>query len=66
MPGDVERLLNEIKRELSEYHIAEEDLDAIFDPLLRSCSRVAKNDKELKQCITEGISTLKSILSRVR
>jgi len=66
MPGDVERLLNEIKRELSEYHIAEEDLDRVFDPLLASCSKVAKNDKELKQCVLEGINTLKSILSRVR
>ena len=64
--GDVERLLNEVKRELSEYRIGEEDLDRLFDPLLATCRREAKTDKDFKQCVLEGINTLKSVLSKVR
>jgi len=61
-----EEWVERIKKELNEYEIGGYDLDQVFEPLLQACSRVAKNYNEFKQCVNEGISTLKSIMSKVK
>ena len=66
MPSNKEDWVERIKKELNEYEIAGYDLDQIFEPLLQACSRVAKTYNEFKQCVNEGISTLKSIMSKVK
>ena len=63
---DREELIERIRRELNEYAIGDYDLDQVFDPLLEACSKVAKTESELKQCIEEGISTLKTVIRKVR
>ena len=66
MTKDREEWVERIKKELSEYEIGGYDLDQVFEPLLEACSKVAKTYSEFKQCVNEGISTLKSIISKVR
>ena len=61
-----EEWVERIKKELNEYEIGGYDLDQVFEPLLQACSRVAKTYNEFKQCVNEGISTLKSIMSKVK
>jgi len=55
-----------LKEELNEYEIGGYDLDEIFEPLLEACNKVARNYSEFKQCVEEGISTLKSVVRKVR
>jgi len=67
MPKEnAEDWIEEIKKELNGYEIGGYDLDQVFEPLLEACSKVAKTYNEFKQCVNEGISTLKSIMSKVR
>ena len=66
MTKDREEWVERIKKELSEYEIGGYDLDQVFEPLLEACSKVAKTYSEFKQCVNEGISTLKSIINKVR
>jgi len=61
-----EQWIERIKKELSEYAIGDQDLDAVFDPLLRACAKISRTYDEFKQCITEGVSTLKQVVRRVR
>jgi len=56
--------IQKIKKELNEYQIGDWDLDSVFEPLLNACAKLANNYNEFKQCILEGISTLKSIISK--
>jgi len=56
--------IQRIKKELNEYRIGDWDLDVVFEPLLNACAKEAKSYSEFKQCILEGISTLKSIISK--
>lgn len=62
MAGIEERL----KKELAQFVIGDESLDAIFEPLIAACRKVAKTDDELKRCIIEGISTLKQIVKSIK
>ncbi|RLF63145.1 MAG: hypothetical protein DRN30_06975 [Thermoplasmata archaeon] len=66
MPSDAEEWVERIKKELNEYAIGDYDLDQVFEPLLVACSKVARTYNEFKQCVNEGISTLKSVVSRVK
>jgi len=66
MPSNKEDWIERIKKELNEYEIGGYDLDQVFEPLLQACSRVAKTYNEFKQCVNEGISTLKSIMSKIK
>ena len=61
-----EEWVEKIKRELNEYAIGDYDLDQVFDPLFEACSRVTSTYSEFKQCVEEGISTLKSVIRRAR
>ncbi|RLI07761.1 hypothetical protein DRO24_02365 [Candidatus Bathyarchaeota archaeon] len=58
-------LAEEILEELSEFEIGGKDLDVIFEPLVERCAELAKNERELRQCIEEGISTLKTVVKKV-
>jgi len=64
MPKNSNDWIEKIKKELNEYEIGGHDLDQIFDPLFEACSEVAKTYNEFKQCVEEGISTLKSIIKK--
>jgi len=66
MSKSKEEWIERIKKELNEYEIGGYDLDHVFEPLLEACSKVAKTYNEFKQCVNEGVSTLKSIMSKVR
>jgi len=56
--------IQRIKKELSEYQIGDWDLDVVFEPLLIACAKVTNKFDDFKQCILEGISTLKSVISK--
>lgn len=58
--------VEQIKKELNEYAIGNEDLDRVLAPLLKVCSELSKNYDEFKQCINEAITTLKSVVGKVR
>jgi len=58
--------IKKIKKELNEYAIGDYDLDEVFAPLFEACEKVAKNYSEFKQCVEEGISTLKSVIKKVK
>lgn len=64
--GSLEDIAEEVRRELSEFEIGSEDLAAIFDPLVEECSKLARDEKEFRQCIEEAISTLKTIVRKVK
>ncbi|RLG77831.1 MAG: hypothetical protein DRO12_01030 [Thermoprotei archaeon] len=63
---DKDEWVEKIKKELNEFAIGEYDLDQVFEPLLEACKKVARTYSEFRQCINEGISTLRSVVSRVR
>jgi len=62
----LDEVAEKVKEELAEFEIGGQDLDVIFDPLVQQCMELSRNDKEFKQCIEEAISTLKSIVKKVR
>ena len=66
MPSDAEEWIERIKKELNVYEIGGYDLDQIFDPLFEACAKVAKTYSEFKQCVSEGVSTLKHVMSKVK
>jgi len=66
MARDADEWVKRLKEELNEYEIGGYDLDEIFEPLLEACSKVAKTYSEFKQCVEEGVSTLKSVVRKVR
>ncbi|RLB79148.1 MAG: hypothetical protein DRH17_14200 [Deltaproteobacteria bacterium] len=66
MPRDVSEWVEKLKEELNEYQIGEYELGQIFEPLIMACAKVAKTENELRQCVNEGISTLKSVVRKVR
>jgi len=63
---DKKEWVEKVKKELNEFVIGDEDLDKVFEPLLNTCSKLAKTYDEFKQCVSEGISTLKSVITKVR
>ncbi|RLF08513.1 MAG: hypothetical protein DRJ60_00180 [Thermoprotei archaeon] len=67
MPREpAEDWIEKIRKELNEYEIGGYDLDQVFEPLFEACSKVAKTYSEFKQCVEEGISTLKSVVRKTR
>jgi len=64
--GNADEWIERIKKELNEYEIGDYDLDQVFEPLFEACAKVAKTYNEFKQCIEEGVSTLKSVVSKVK
>jgi len=38
----VEKIVEEVKKELSNYAIAGTDLDSLFEPLLKACAKVTR------------------------
>jgi len=58
--------IKKLREELNEYEIGGYDLDQVFEPLFDVCDKVAKNENEFKQCMREAISTLKSVMNRVK
>jgi len=66
VPESKEEWIQKVKKQLNEYQIGDFDLDQVFDPLLNACAKVAKNFSEFKQCVNEGLATLKSILSKTK
>lgn len=65
MPKDsTEEWVARLKKELNEYEIAGHDLGDVFSPLFEACSKVAKTYNEFKQCVEEGVSTLRSIIKK--
>jgi len=63
---DLEEIAEKVKEELAEYEIGGEDLDVIFDPLIRKCMEEARNEREFRQCIDEAFSTLKMVIKKVK
>jgi len=61
----LDEVAEKVRRELAEFEIGGEDLDAIFDPLVRQCAEVARDEKEFRQCIDEAITTLKRIVKKI-
>lgn len=64
--ASLEKIVEEIKKELNNYAIGDSDLDAIFEPLLSACARVARTPSELKQCVKEGVKTLMDVVKKAR
>jgi len=62
----VEKIVEEVKKELSNYAIAGTDLDSLFEPLLKACAKVTRTKEELKQCVKEGYKTLMDALKKAR
>ncbi len=58
--------IEKLKKELDEFVIGETSLAEIFEPVFDACAKVAKNEEEFKQCVTEAISTLKSVIKKVK
>jgi len=59
-------VIERIKKELNEFEIGGQALDEIFYPLIEACSKVARNNSELKQCIEEGLSTVKAVVRKLK
>jgi len=68
MPEEAEKKnwIEKFKRELNEFTLGDVDLGDVFEPLLEKCAKLAKNFDEFKQCISEGVSTLRQVLARVK
>jgi len=62
----LEDIAEKVKEELAVFEIGGQDLDVIFDPLVERCMELAKTEREFKQCIDEAVSTLKSIIKKVK
>jgi len=61
-----EEWIEKLKKELNKFEIGDKDLDVVFEPLFEACGEVAKTYNDFKQCVNEGISTLKSVISKVK
>jgi chorismate mutase len=61
-----EEWVEKLKKELNKFEIGDRDLDTIFEPLFEACGEVSKTYNDFKQCVNEGISTLKSVISKVK
>jgi len=66
MSDNKKEWVERVKKELNEFVIGDYDLDQVFEPLLEVCSKLANTYDEFKQCISEGVTTLKSVLSKIR
>lgn len=61
-----EEWIERLKKELHSYSIGEYDLDRVFEPLLDACARLTKTYDEFKQCVNESLTTLKTVMRKVR
>jgi hypothetical protein len=66
MPEDPREWIEKIKKELDNYTLGDVDLSAVFEPLLEKCAKLAKSFDEFKTCLNESVSTLRSVLGRVK
>lgn len=64
--SDLEKVLEEVKKELNKYSIGDTYLDSIFEPLLRACAKVTRTKEELTRCVKEGSKVLLDVLKKTR
>jgi len=63
---DLEKIIEEVKKELGNYSIGDTELDTIFEPLLKACAKVTRTKEELTQCVKEGSKMLINTLKKVK